>query len=257
MKNQENANLTFTTNTDVWSKQETSCDTSVTAAVFEDLIECFDCANKKHFGGALSQPVMSFTRHPKVKCCFLPKRYQRLDGVTVHGFMVNSDYCLSVGDKKTMHLVGFLMVQQARQKFGPVNKKGKYGTPGYVDAWCKQRLLEIGLIPTHDGTLKGKQTGYGLSVLAEDGGFFDLMCREMLVGGFRIRWHERSVVSHDKSADAAGDAIDKPTPKKQTRARFDCLDCGLKAWTKPSATLLCACNGQPLICATKKRDPTL
>jgi len=214
--------------------------------VFDDFKAIFDCTNNTFFEGQLSCPVFSFSRNPRLKGAFLSDRYFSVDGKLAHGVVLNSDYARSVGEVSTMALLGFLIAQLARAELGPLGKNGLRGTPGYVDAWARDQLLSMGLTPVASGD-DARQLGYGLSVTIEDGGAFDLMCRELLVSDFAIRWHESPVApetNDDKPAEA--------TPSKPSRARFLCEDCGLIAHAKPEALLLCGCNGRALICTTEK-----
>lgn len=222
------------------------------AQVFSDFDKIFDCTNKSFFEGKLTKPVMSFSRNPRLRGAVLVDRYTSIEGGLAHGFVVNSEYCRAIGDTGSMGLIGFLNAQLARQELGPINKKGKRGTPGYVDGWTRKVMLSMGLIPYAEGN-KDRQHGYGLSVAAEENGPFDLMCRELIVNGFRIRWHERPVAPIDDDTDDK-DAPQSPKQKKQTRARFECADCGTKAWSSPKAVLICGCNGRPLVCTTEKGE---
>lgn len=222
------------------------------AQVFGDFETIFDCTNKSFFEGKLTKPVMSFSRNPRLRGALLVGRYTSIEGGLAHGFVVNSEYCRAIGDEGSIQLIGFLNAQLARQELGPVNKKGKRGTPGYVDGWTRKVMLAMGLLPFAEGD-KDRQLGYGLSVAVEENGPLDLMCRELIVSGFRIRWHERPVASGNDDTDS-DDAPEPPKPKKQTRARFECTDCGTKAWSSPKAALICSCNGRPLVCTTKKGE---
>lgn len=215
------------------------------AKVFADFEEIFDCTNKTFFDGCLKRPQFSFSRDPRVKSALLRDRYQSVDGQSAHGICLNSEFARSLGDAGCITLIGFSIAQLARADIGPNGKNGKPETPGYVDDWTRKLLLSIGLRPFAFGEIEERQLGYGLSVDLIQDGPFDLMCRAMLVGGFAIRWHERPAASPE--ADADSDA-EQPQPKKQTRARFQCSDCGLIAHAKPSAHLLCGCNGLALEC---------
>lgn len=216
------------------------------AKVFDDFNAIFDCTNNTFFDGQLTYPVFSFSRNPRLKGAFLSDRYFSVDGKLAHGIVLNSDHARGVGDAATMALLGFLIAQLARAELGPVGKNGSRGTSGYVDAWTRDQLLSMGLMPSAaDDDVR--QLGYGLSVTAVEDGAFDLLCREMLVSGFAIRWHERPVAT-----ETDDDAPTEEKPPKPSRARFLCEDCGLIAHAKPSAHLLCGCSGRPLICTTKK-----
>lgn len=205
--------------------------------VFADLDQAFDCTNKTFFEGRLNAPVFSFTRNRRSHGAVLPDRYVSEDGRTAHGIAINSDHCQAVGVEGSLTLLAFLTVQLARRELGPVGKNGKRGTPGYIDSWSLHVLARMALEPFVDGSDDPRKLGYGLSARPIDGGHFDIMCRELLVAGFRIRWHEASDFDPGPNdGDAAGT---EPAPKKQTRTCFECPSCGLKALAKPTALLNC------------------
>ena len=220
------------------------------AKVFADFEAVFDCTNNTFFAGKLRPATFSFTRDPRVKSAFLRDRYQSINGQSAHRIVLNSEYARSIGYPGTMELIGFSIAQLAHAELGPEGKNGKRGTPGYIDGWTREQLLRMGLRPFAKDD--ERQLGYGLSVSAVADCPFDLMCREMLVAGFAIRWRERPAA--DAEAEDAGPEGAEPQPKKPSRARFQCRDCGLIAHAKPSTHLLCGCNGLPLECTTRKGD---
>ena len=52
----------------------------------------------------------------------------------------------------------------------------------------------------------------------------------------------------DKPGDDKPEANpESPKRKPGSRAKYTCPQCGLNAWAKPGASILCGCNAQPLI----------
>lgn len=207
--------------------------------IFADFEQVHECTNKAFFEALLDPVVFSFTRNPRCQCAFQPMRYASVDGEMRHGFVLNSEYCQSVGDEVTMVLIGSLVVQQARHDLGPEGRKGSRGTPGNVDSWKHKVLTSIGIETFVADSDEERQLGYGLSFRAIEGGAFDLMCREFIVSGFRFRWRENAANFDPET----GEAKSPPEPKPQTRVSYECPECGLKALAKPAALLACAsCN---------------
>lgn len=212
-----------------------------TAAIFADFERFLGCTSKTHFGANLDEPVFSFIRNPRCKGAFLPERYSSVDGETRHGIAVNSKYCQSIGDDACMDLLAFLFVQLARRDLGPKGRNGKHGTPGYIDSWSHDSLARMGLQTFVEDSEDQRELGYGLSVRRVENGPFDLMCRELVVSGFRFRWHENAA-NVDTSRDDGKTGV-PPEQKEQTRARYVCPECELKALAKPNAKLICGvCN---------------
>lgn len=208
--------------------------------VFADADRFFGCTSKTLFEGRLSVPVFSFTRNPRSKGAFLPKRYASVEGTVRHGIALNSEHCQAIGDDGTMDLLGFLIVQQARRDLRPEGRNGKRGTPGNVDVWILNICSGIGLDLFSEQDGEDRQTGYGLTVRRIEGGPFDLMCRELVVSGFRFRWRENTP---NVDGDEATGPNTPPEQKKQTRDRYECPECELIALAKPGAKLTCgSCN---------------
>ncbi len=217
--------------------------------VFADFEHFFVCINKSLFEGRLQTPVFSFTRNSRCKGAFQLERYVSVEGSVRHGITLNSEYCRAIGDDGTMNLIGFLAVQQARHDLGPEGRGGKRGTPGNVDIWSLKILSGLGLEPFVENGEDERQTGYGLSVRRVEGGPFDEMCRELVLTGCQFRWRENA-----SNLDGSGEAGpgEAPEPKPQTRDRYECPECGLKALAKPGAQLICgSCN-----LAMPKTEPT-
>lgn len=208
--------------------------------IFADFEQHFDCTIKNFYEGKLEKPVFSFIRNPRSKGAFLAERYASVDGKIRHGITVNSEYCQAIGDAATMDLLALLIVQQARRDLGPEGRNGKRGTPGYIDSWSHKVLSSMGLQTFVEGCEEQRELGYGLSVRRVEDGPFDRMCRELQISGFRFRWRENAPNVDGTDNDEKGAA---PEQQQQTRARYECPECGLKALAKPTAKLICGdCN---------------
>lgn len=211
------------------------------ADVFADFEHFFDCTNNRFFGDNLERPAFSWIRNPRSKGALLTERYTSVDGKTRHGITVNSEYCQAIGDSACMELIAFLIVQQARRDLGPEGRNGKRGTPGHIDRWSHDKLSIMGLETFVEDSEDSRELGYGLSVRRIDDGPFDLMCKELLVSGFRFRWRENAPNFDPNSEDGRAGA--PAEEKQQTRVRYVCPECDLKALAKPSAKLICgSCN---------------
>jgi hypothetical protein len=86
----------------------------------------------------------------------------------------------------------------------------------------------IGLTPTSTGAPSGKETGEKVTHMIDAGGPVDRTCDASQDGpDVTLTWHDPHC---DNTA----------TKKKpNTRAKFTCETCGLNAWAKPGAPLIC------------------
>ncbi len=89
-------------------------------------------------------------------------------------------------------------------------------------------MRKIGLIPTATGEAGGKETGQQMSHLIDETGKFKGACESLLASHPAILYSDRSV------------AEDKTRKKKLgSKTKYTCPSCGLNAWAKPSAPLVC------------------
>lgn len=211
---------------------------SPTYLAYRDLQVAAGFFNDRLFGGKLPNVLLTMSRKPRMLGYFGAEFFAATDGSTVHEISLNPAYFESRGDKETLSTLVHELVHLHRHVFGPPNSKGGKGSRGYHDLiWAKSMSL-IGLHPTNDGTLNGKQTGYSMTHLIVDGGPFDIACRELLISGFTIRWRD----ARRATGTGFNGGGNEPT-SKQTRARFTCPGCEQRAWAKHSAALNCGlCN---------------
>ena len=78
---------------------------------------------------------------------------------------------------------------------------------------------------TDTGELGGAQVGQHMTHYIKPNGKFAKACEALLASGFRLSW-----------ADKLGGQKIKSIP---TRVKYTCSDCGLNAWAKRDAKLLC------------------
>jgi rubrerythrin len=93
-------------------------------------------------------------------------------------------------------------------------------------------MRDIGLIATDTGEAGGKETGQKMTHIVEDDGRFS----KALVKLFR---QHPAIIYQDRAGE------DDPVRKKKaaSKTKYTCPGCGLNAWAKPEAPLVCgACQ---------------
>jgi hypothetical protein len=125
-----------------------------------------------------------------------------------------------------------------------------FGTPsrsGYHNLEWAARMMTIGLTPTDTGQPGGKMTGQRMDHIIEPGGPFDLACTAFLVG-------EPAVLYQDRAGEE-----DSPARKRKaaSKTKYSCEQCGLNAWAKPDAHLICGDCELPMEpeAAAEEEDP--
>jgi Uncharacterized protein conserved in bacteria len=105
---------------------------------------------------------------------------------------------------------------------------GKPPRKGYHDKQWGGKMREIGLIPTATGEPGGKETGQKMTHLIEENGHFANAATKLLVEHPAILYHDRS---------SENDTTRKK--KAASKTKYTCPGCGLNAWAKPDALLVC------------------
>jgi hypothetical protein len=82
-------------------------------------------------------------------------------------------------------------------------------------------------MPTDTGEAGGKTTGQNVTHYIMDGGPFDRAADELLTAGFQLQWQSYVFDAEEGRRKTA------------SKTKYTCPDCGLNAWARPSAYLVC------------------
>ena len=205
--------------------------------------------NQAFWNGQVPDPILMYTSKPNCFGYFAPDKFERSDGKVVSAIALNSAYLAVRSDRVSLSTLEHEAVHAWRHYLGPLNRKGSRGTAGYHDSVWADEMERIGLIPSSTAAPGGKRTGYRVSHYILPGGMFDQVCSELLATGFRISWADRIVRPNSGdfcfgASEAGGESVGPNAAlkaKKRDRIRFTCpvKSCGLNAWAKPSAKLIC------------------
>ncbi len=121
------------------------------------------------------------------------------------------------------------MVHLWQHHFGEPPRKG------YHDKQWAAKMREIGLIPTATGEPGGKETGQKMTHLIEKNGRYARAVSKLLI-------EHPAILYHDRTDD------NDPTRKKKSasKTKYTCPGCGLNAWAKPEAPLVCGNCQEPM-----------
>jgi hypothetical protein len=190
--------------------------------------------NQRLFGGALPDVLFTMSRKKNRQGYFGARFFENADGQHAHEISLNPAYFRGRPLEDTLSTMAHELAHEWRHEFGLGNRKGGTGSSGYHDLVWHVKMLQIGLVPVYGFTRSGRISKCRVSHTIEQGGPFDLACRELILSGFRIDWHDR------QQTPGPGKREHDNSPTKQgVRARFDCPGCALHAWAKASAKLQC------------------
>lgn len=198
----------------------------------------FTFFNERLFQGALPNCLITLTRRPRAFGYFCAGAFQDSDGSIAHEISMNPSYFSARADIGSLSTLVHEMCHQWRHDFGKLNRKGGRGAGGYHDVVWSQKMEAVGLMPSDTGAPGGRRIGFQMTHYIIERGPFERACREMLADGHSINWRDALFRCAPATVVTAG-AEPPATNSRNTRTRFVCPDCDLKAWAKASARLSC------------------
>jgi len=132
------------------------------------------------------------------------------------------------------------------------------GKPATRLPFERDKMEEIGLIPSDTGKEGGKRTGDRMSHYIKLGGRFALVVEQLLATGFEFTWREippprassagGSGNEEGGGASISGNEKGGRTPLSGKRTKFTCPHQGCQnAWAKPGASLMCAIHEEKML----------
>ncbi len=203
--------------------------------------------NARLFGGKLPNALITLTRHHGVLGYFCEGAFADRSGHIAHEISLNPSYFGSRGDMASDATLVHEMAHLCRSVFGRPNRKGGKGIGGYHDAEWAGIMETVGLMPSDTGGPGGKRTGYHMTHYVIKGGSFDAACAELLADGHTVNW--RDTVAAQSAGGGSRGTDDPPVEggearkPRNTRTRFVCAICDLRAWSRASPRLR-ACRGK-------------
>jgi hypothetical protein len=202
-------------------------------AEYSALDNAFAFFNDRLFDGQLPHVFITLRNHPRSKGYFRTQAFHsRFDSGTATDEISLSPATFHA---RTDREIASTLVHECchlwQSRFGHISRRG------YHNSEWAMKMIWIGLMPSHTGLPGGRMTGQNMTHFIVEGGRFDIACQELLAGGWRLQWQELS--ASDEVGLLVGGGSKPSTPKKPTRRKFACAKCGLLAWAKASATLVC------------------
>jgi hypothetical protein len=205
----------------------------------------FSLFNEELFGGALANSLITLSTNRRALGYFCPRAFEDRDGAKAHQIALNPTWFTASGDLGSLSTFAHEMAHQWREDLGPLNRKGGKGAGGYHDRIWADKMQAIGLMPSDTGTPGGKRTGFRVSHYVIEHGAFDRTCTELLGNGIKVNWRDNRALRPDALVLRA--AVSPAAISKNTRTRFVCGCCDLKAWSRASAKISCTDCNTPLI----------
>jgi SprT-like family len=202
-----------------------------TTTIYTSLTIAYEWFNRELFDGMLPPCLITMKRHKGSYGYFSGERFQN----TVNREEVTDEIALNPAHfatrtpEQVLSTLAHEMVHLWQHHFGSPPRKS------YHDKEWARKMREIGLIPTATGEVGGKETGQQMAHLIDEAGNFKRACQSLLVSHPAILYSDRGLEE------------DKIRKKKlASKTKYTCPSCGLNAWAKPAAPLVCGNCQEPM-----------
>ncbi len=154
-----------------------------TAELYESLQIAFEHFNKRLFDSSLVKVIFTVQRQKGVMGYFAPDRWGNLEGKKCHEIAINPSYIANARLIEVMQTLVHEMVHCWQFCFGDPGRKF------YHNKEWANKMIEVGLMPSHNGQPGGKITGQHMSdYIIKDGEFlkaFKVLDRRKK---FKLKW---------------------------------------------------------------------
>jgi hypothetical protein len=193
--------------------------TLVAESEYANVQVLFDWLNSRLFDGRLPQSLLLLYHHEHELGRFVVRRSRGKGGIPSERYEISLNVDLHKrGERDLASTLLHEMVHLETHLAGKVESRRCHSK-----GWA-ERMVRVGLCPTHTGRPGGRQTGQSMTHLIVEGGAFDKAWKALVATGWRLRG----------------------SPPAGAR-RFVCARCGQAATGEPRARLMCgACLAQAL-----------
>lgn len=150
-----------------------------TEELFSALNQMYNYFNEKLFENKLGDCIINCSRKKNAAGVFYPNRWSDTNGLKKHEISINPDYMTSYGthEENVKEFCSTAVHEQCHQWQKEHGKK--YPDRPYHNREWSDKMIQIGLMPSHTGAPKGKRTGVKMSHYIIEGGLFEKAFNEL------------------------------------------------------------------------------
>ncbi|HYT41106.1 MAG TPA: SprT-like domain-containing protein [Methylomirabilota bacterium] len=202
-----------------------------TTQTYTSLTTAYDFFNRELFGGGLPPCLITMQRHKGAFGYFSGERFANTSNPkeVTDEIALNPAHFATRKPVEVLSTLAHEMVHLWQHHYGEPPRKG------YHDKQWAAKMREIGLIPSSSGEEGGKETGQKMTHFIEKNGRYARAVSKLLI-------EHPAILYHDRTDD------NDPTRKKKSasKTKYTCPGCGLNAWAKPEAPLICGNCQEPM-----------
>lgn len=215
---------------------------AITKDQFQTIEALYNYYNKELFNGELNDCLLNMSRKNGAMGFFAPNRWTNKDGIKIHEISINPD-TFNIDDEELHRTIVHEMCHLWQQDLGKPSRKY------YHNKEWAQKMIAIGLMPSHNGQVGGKTTGQRMNdYTIEDGLFknkFDAIVSEkkddLILPYFPVSNQiQVTVIENDEDQEGEGEGESEPKESKAgKKVRYMC-SCENRIWGKPDLRVICA-----------------
>lgn len=195
-----------------------------TSRTYTSLDDAFGFFNRRLFDNRLPSCLITMQRSKTAYGYFAGDRFGSKDGSEITDeIALNPSHFQARTTEQSLSTLVHEMTHLEQHHFGSPSRAGYHNKE-----WAGM-MKAVGLIPSDTGAPGGREVGQKVSHCIEPGGRFERACAELIERGFSPlyveRWSEGGEATRRKKA--------------ASKTRYTCQGCGLNAWAKPDARLVC------------------
>jgi len=205
-----------------------------TQDTYDGFQQAYEHYNHALFEGQLPNCLITLQRKGRTMGYYCRKRFIRDDGKYCDEIAMNPVYFKDNNIEDTLQTFVHEMVHLWQFHYG------KSGRGRYHNRQWAEKMKQVGLYPSHTGKKGGRELGDQMMDYIIDGGAFIKATRRLLAQGFKITWRDYKQKSTGIPTPLLTDApVIVDGTKAGKRVKYNCPKCGLNAWAKHEAKLVC------------------
>lgn len=201
-----------------------------TPETYDALQRAYEYLNARLFDDGLPNCVITLRRHAKSYGYFSGDRFVSGNGELTDEIALNPLHFQNRSLKDILSTLVHEMVHLWQ------HHNGKPGRGNYHNREWADRMIRIGLHPSDTGGPGGNETGDRMSHYTIEAGPFDQAATMLERQRFTVPWSEREAKKNLSPEEPDGEGGDDKSGQRQ---KYTCPACGLNAWAKHEAKLIC------------------
>lgn len=223
-----------------------------TRETYDALQHAYDHFNWTLFESELPHCLITLQRKGRTFGYFCRERFARADGARCDEIALNPTYLKTRSLEDSLSTLVHEMVHLWQFHFG-VPGRGRY----HNRQWA-EKMRALGLYPSNTGKPGGAELGDQMSHYIMDEGAFARSASELISSSFKLEWRDHVPLPMHSGTmilgapdsgtitEPVGGATEPALSKAGKRVKYTCPACGLNAWARHEALLICGEDSLPL-----------